>query len=35
LGRYLDTKEIKYERARLVREMLSWGKDRRFKEYGI
>jgi protein arginine kinase len=23
LGRYLDTKEIKYERARLVREMLS------------
>jgi len=35
VGRYLDAKEIKYERARLVKEMLSWGKDRRFEEYGI
>jgi len=35
LGRYLDDKEIKYERAKLVKSVLTWRKDRRFKEYGI
>jgi len=31
LGRYLDAKEIKYERAKLVKEILTWGKDWRFQ----
>jgi len=31
LGRYLDAKEIKYERAKLVKEILTWGKDWRFE----
>jgi len=35
LGRYLDDKEIKYERAKLVKEILKWRKDRRFEAYGI
>ena len=35
IGRYLDDKEIKYERAKLVKEILTWRKDRRFEKYGI
>lgn len=35
LGRYLDDKEIKYERAKLVKEILTWRKDRRFGGNGI
>ena len=35
LGRYLDEKEIKYERAKLVKKILNWWIDRRFEEYGI
>ena len=35
IQRYLDEKEIKYERAKLVKKILSWRKDRRFEEYGI
>jgi len=35
LGRYLDNKEIKYERAMLVKKILELEKDGRFEDHGI